>query len=47
LFGRQGVRTKVYAVVDDDTAGAIDVAGDVRTTWLDDPFALDDPAVAT
>jgi hypothetical protein len=41
LFGRQEVRTKVYTVVDDVDAGPIDVLGPTRSTWLDDPFALE------
>jgi Fe-S-cluster-containing dehydrogenase component len=40
-FGRQEVRTKVYTVVDDAAAGPLDVLGDVRTSWLDDPFDLE------
>jgi hypothetical protein len=40
-FGRQEVRTKVYTVVDDDGAGPLDVLGAVRTSWLDDPFDLE------
>jgi Fe-S-cluster-containing dehydrogenase component len=42
LFGRQEVRTKVYTVVDDVDAGPIDVLGTQRSTWLDDPFGLED-----
>ena len=41
LFGRQGVRTKVYTVVDDASAGPLDVLGVTRSTWLDDPFGLE------
>ena len=40
MFGRQEVRTKVYTVVDDLAAGPLDVLGQVRTSWLDDPFDL-------
>src|SRR5687768_18220168 len=36
-FGRQGVRTKVYTVVDDAAGGPIDVLGATPTSWLDDP----------
>lgn len=42
FFGNQAVRTKVYTVVDDHTAGPLDVAGATTQTWLDDPFALTD-----
>jgi ferredoxin len=42
FFGRQEVRTKVFTVVDDDAAGPLDVLGAVRTSWLDDPFAIED-----
>ena len=41
LFGRQEVRTKVYTVVDDVAAGALDVVGGATASWLDDPFGLD------
>ena len=41
LFGRQSVRTKVLVVVDDDTAGPIDVLAGTTSTWLDDPFGLE------
>lgn len=41
LFGSQTVRTKVYTVVDDDTAGPVDVMTGQRRSWLDDPFALE------
>jgi hypothetical protein len=41
FFGRQDVRTKVYTVVDDLSAGPIDVLGPAQATWLDDPFALE------
>jgi len=40
-FGRQEVRTKVFTVVDDLAAGPVDVLSSVRTSWLDDPFALE------
>jgi Fe-S-cluster-containing dehydrogenase component len=40
-FGRQEVRTKVYAVVDDLAGGPLDVLGGTVTSWLDDPFGLD------
>ena len=40
LFGRQSVRTKVFAVVDD--MGPIDALDGTTGTWLDDPFALED-----
>jgi Fe-S-cluster-containing dehydrogenase component len=43
-FGRQSVRTKVYTVVDDFDGGPIDVVGGTLRTWLDDPFALEEPA---
>jgi hypothetical protein len=33
----------VYTVVDDATAGPIDVLGGTRTSWLDDPFGLESP----
>jgi Fe-S-cluster-containing dehydrogenase component len=42
LFGRQEVRTKVYTVVDDLADGPVDVLGTTRTSWLDDPFGLDE-----
>ena len=42
LFGRQEVRTKVFTVVDDADLGAVDVMGSVRSSWLDDPFGLED-----
>lgn len=42
LFGRQLVRTKVYTVVDDPAAGPLDVLGDNRRSWLDDPFGLEE-----
>ena len=41
MFGRQEVRTKVYTVVDDLTAGPIDVMRGQAASWLDDPFALE------
>ena len=41
LFGRQAVRTKVYTVVDDQSAGPIDVMRGQAASWLDDPFALE------
>jgi Fe-S-cluster-containing dehydrogenase component len=41
-FGRQDVRTKVYAVVDDLADGPLDVLGGVVRTWLDDPFGIDE-----
>jgi Fe-S-cluster-containing dehydrogenase component len=42
FFGRQEVRTKVYTVVDDNTAGPVDVTRPVGTYWQDDPFGLDE-----
>ena len=42
LFGRQSVRTKVYAVVDDADAGPVDVLSTRTGTWLDDPFGLEE-----
>jgi hypothetical protein len=42
MFGRQEVRTKVYTVVDDLADGPVDVLGTTRTSWLDDPFDLDE-----
>jgi len=42
MFGRQAVRTKVYTVIDDALGGPLDVLAGVTTTWLDDPFGLDD-----
>jgi Fe-S-cluster-containing dehydrogenase component len=42
FFGRQDVRTKVYAVVDDLSAGPIDVMGGHQSSWLDDPFGLEE-----
>jgi Fe-S-cluster-containing dehydrogenase component len=42
FFGRQEVRTKVYTVVDDVRAGPIDVMSGQRSSWLDDPFALEE-----
>jgi Fe-S-cluster-containing dehydrogenase component len=44
FFGRQEVRTKVYTVVDDLDHGAVDVMGEHRTSWLDDPFSLEGEA---
>ncbi len=41
MFGRQEVRTKVFTVVDDLTAGPIDVMRGQAASWLDDPFALE------
>ena len=41
MFGRQEVRTKVYTVIDDALGGPLDVLAGVTTTWLDDPFGLD------
>jgi Fe-S-cluster-containing dehydrogenase component len=41
LFGRQSVRTKVFAVVDDIAAGPIDVLAETTGTWQDDPFGLE------
>jgi Fe-S-cluster-containing dehydrogenase component len=41
LFGRQSVRTKVYTVVDDIDGGPLDVMASRRTSWLDDPFGLE------
>ena len=46
LFGRQEVRTKVYTVVDDLAGGPVDVMAPAPTTWLDDPFGLDDEVMA-
>ena len=42
LFGRQEVRTKVYTVIDDALGGPVDVLAAVTTSWLDDPFGLDE-----
>ena len=42
LFGRQQVRTKVYTVVDDVEAGALDVVLGEMRNWLDDPFGLEE-----
>ncbi|MGA9276861.1 4Fe-4S dicluster domain-containing protein, partial [Ilumatobacter sp.] len=42
MFGRQEVRTKVYTVVDDLAGGPIDVVGGTATSWLDDPFGLEE-----
>jgi len=42
LFGRQRVQTKVYTVVDDLAGGPLDALASAPSTWLDDPFALDD-----
>ena len=44
-FGRAHVRTKVFTVVDDALAGPLDVLGEVRSSWLDDPFGLDEGAL--
>ena len=44
LFGHQSVRTKVVTVVDDLAVGPLDVLGDNRRTWLDDPFGLEEGA---
>lgn len=41
LFGRQPVRTKVYAVVDDLAGGPLDATAEPARTWLDDPFGLE------
>jgi Fe-S-cluster-containing dehydrogenase component len=41
MFGRQQVRTKVYTVIDDALGGPLDALAGVATTWLDDPFGLD------
>jgi hypothetical protein len=38
------VRTKVVTVVDDLAVGPLDVLGDNRRTWLDDPFGLEEGA---
>jgi hypothetical protein len=40
------VRTKVYTVVDDVTAGPLQVLGAIGTNWLDDPFGLDGEAAS-
>lgn len=45
MFGRQQVRTKVYTVVDDLGAGALDVLGGGQHSWLDDPFGIDEIGV--
>ena len=45
MFGRQEVRTKVYTVIDDALGGPLDVLAGVATTWLDDPFGLDETEV--
>ena len=42
LFGRQEVRTKVYTVIDDALRGPVDVLAGVTTSWLDDPFGIDE-----
>ena len=42
LFGRQEVRTKVYTVIDDALRGPVDVLSGVSTSWLDDPFGIDE-----
>ena len=42
FFGRQEVRTKVYTVVEDLHAGPVDVITGRRSSWLDDPFGLED-----
>jgi len=41
-FGRQDVRTKVFTVVDDLEAGVVDVLAPTRSSWLDDPFGLEE-----
>lgn len=41
-FGNQGVRTKVFTVVDDREAGPLDVLRSLGTQWLDDPFGLEE-----
>jgi hypothetical protein len=33
----------VYTVVDDLAAGPLDVLAGATTSWLDDPFGLDQP----
>jgi len=42
LFGRQEVRTKVYTVIDDALGGPVDILAAATTTWLDDPFGLEE-----
>jgi Fe-S-cluster-containing dehydrogenase component len=44
-FGRQEVRTKVYTVIDDALAGALDVLAAHEQSWLEDPFGLEQPEV--
>jgi Fe-S-cluster-containing dehydrogenase component len=44
-FGRQGVRTKVYTVIDDALGGPVDVLSGGRSSWLDDPFGLEQSEV--
>lgn len=45
MFGRQQVRTKVYTVVDDLGAGALDMLAADQCNWLDDPFGIDEIGV--
>jgi len=45
MFGRQQVRTKVYTVVDDLGAGALDMLASGQRNWLDDPFGIDEIGV--
>ncbi len=40
-FGNQAVHTKVYTVVNDAGAGALDVVAGEPHSWLDDPFGLE------
>jgi Fe-S-cluster-containing dehydrogenase component len=42
FFGNQEVRTKVFTVVDDLATGPVDVTAGAPTTWLDDPFGLEE-----
>jgi Fe-S-cluster-containing dehydrogenase component len=43
-FGAQDVRTLVYTVVDDLAEGPVDAMGTPVSSWLDDPFGLEDGA---
>lgn len=45
MFGRQQVRTKVYTVVDDLGAGALDMLASGQRDWLDDPFGIEEIGV--
>ena len=48
VFGRQRVGTKVRIVVDDVSAGPVDVlAGAAGTDWRDDPFGLAEMGATT